>query len=82
MHKDCHPAIFRYADYKKLVCFGGEVKPYKHDKLWVKLPLSFEEPRDLSALHDEFIARWPDGGHHQRPGPRSPKSAARKRLFL
>jgi hypothetical protein len=74
MHKDCHPELLVYAACKKLVCFGGEVKPFQHDKLWVQLPFSFEDPgRDgLALLHDKFVEMWPEGGSHKHRPPTEP----------
>jgi|SRR5579862_478542 len=82
MHKNCHPIISRLANRKEFICFGGEPKPYQHDKIWVKLPLHFEEPDNLAELHDEFLERWPEGGYHKHKPPQDPKEESRPQASI
>jgi len=80
MHEDCKPAFMSYARCVKLVCFGGEAAPFQHDKIWVELPLSFQGPSpyspEMGALHDKFLALWPEGGHHKHSEQAEPVEKA------
>jgi hypothetical protein len=52
---------------KRFLCFGGEAEPHAHDKIWIDLPLHFEEPThsNMAELHDRLLGLFPEGGSHK-----------------
>ena len=60
MDSKCCPTVWWVKGGRSFQCRGGA-----HKRLWVRLPKDFEEPRDLTELHDRLVSLFPNGGSHK-----------------